>query len=137
VHSPEQRMAGRKNDAKTPRLSKAIDWEALVLLARYEPVEAAICLGITERQLLRRCHAENGRSCREHFHRLRIQRAEQLLREDVSVKEVAITLFYSPAAFTRAFAEYHDGLGPRDFQLRAASAGTVLSPLHECLCPEI
>jgi len=67
-------------------------------------------MGMSQRQLLRKLRALTGETSHELIWRLRLERAAQLLRQDVaSVKEVAFAVgFKYEASFSRSFRKVYD-----------------------------
>ena len=71
---------------------------------------------MSQRQLLRKLRALTGETSHELIWRLRLERAAQLLRQDVaSVKEVAFSVgFKYEASFSRSFRKVY-GVSPSDY----------------------
>ncbi|NSY39329.1 helix-turn-helix domain-containing protein [Leisingera sp. ANG59] len=79
---------------------------------------ARLC-GISARQLQRRFGIDFGRSVVSHYMRLRLSKADELVRQTrLSIGEIAVaTGFSSQSNFTRAYSDLH-GMSPRERRSR-------------------
>ena len=101
------------------RLKRIRDWEERAQAANYCVAVLARKCGVSVRQMERFFLVVHQQPPHDWLHRLRMQRAAELLLEGSTVKEVAIVLGYKHAAhFTHDFKREH-GILPSRFPAQA------------------
>ncbi|MGC3957746.1 MAG: helix-turn-helix transcriptional regulator [Verrucomicrobiota bacterium] len=92
----------------TSRLDRIKDWALLAKSSRYSASAIAQECGISPRQLERYFQEHMKKAPHQWLRELRMRRAIELLRENVSVKATAQELCYKDAAhFCRDFKSYY------------------------------
>jgi AraC-like DNA-binding protein len=102
--------------AKSPELSRALDYMLAHLDEDVDITQTAKVAGMSTRTLARRFQDEMGMGFREVVRKARMLRAMELFAApSARVTDVALAVgFDSPAAFTRAFAAF-SGQRPKDY----------------------
>jgi AraC-like DNA-binding protein len=86
------------------RLDRVQDWGALARKANYNSRRLAACCRVSLRQLERYCKASLHLAPKEWLRAIRLEDAQKLLLEGLSIKEVAAALGYKQVShFCREF----------------------------------
>lgn len=135
ISSRKQRLASKQKALSSPELVDEKEVETSDFISRlcdileenymnadYSVKELSECVGIGDRQLLRRLKSEIGLSPNEFLRNFRLRKAAILLKEDKSISYVAYdTGFTSPSYFSTCFKKLY-GETPKQYVQKQSKA---------------
>lgn len=115
LNQPFYRLGGLQHDDEDIVAAQA--WLAERLDRPFQLLELAETVGLTERTLARRFTQATGESPKQYWLQLRLQRAEELLREsNLSVQEIADLLGFGDASYFIKRFRTKVGVTPADYR---------------------
>lgn len=115
LHQPFYRLGGLQHDDEDIVAAQA--WLAERLDKPFQLQELASVVGLTERTLARRFVQATGESPKQYWLQLRLQRAEELLREsNLTVQEIAELLGFTDASYFIKLFRQRAAVTPADYR---------------------